>query len=104
MTISSSQAEAALAAAEAAYTENADYDTYPNAAGVTKAKAFAAACRRILQLQPQTAQKGPNAVSYRVDLLADQIKAARDFVLAYSPADRPGKRVTYADFSDFRRA
>jgi len=104
MTLSSSQAEAALAAAEAAYSENADYDTYPNSAGVTKAKAFIAAARRIIQLQPQTAQKGPNAVSYRVDLLPEEIKTARSFVLAYSPSDRPGNRVTYADFSDFRRA
>lgn len=103
MTLSSSQAEAALAAAEAAYSENADYDTTPNAAGVVKARAFVAACRRIMQLQPSTVQKGPNGVGYRVDLLQKEIERAYDFIKQFATDARPGQRVTYADFSEFRR-
>jgi len=103
VTLTSAQAEAALAAAEEAYSENADFDTFPNSAGVVKARAFIAACRRIMQLQPSTVQKGPNGVGYRVDLLQQEIKRAYDFVKQFDPNARPGQRVTYADFSEFRR-
>lgn len=103
MTLTSAQAEAALAAAEADYSDNADYDTFPNAAGVVKARAFVAACRRIIQLQPSTMQKGPNGVGYRVDLLQNEIKSAYEFIKQFATDARPGQRVTYADFSEFRR-
>lgn len=64
-----------------AYRENADYDTYPGS--ISKASAFAAACRKLL-IYPKSAilGSGGEQISYEPSLWAEQAERAQKYIAA----------------------
>jgi hypothetical protein len=90
-----------IAAARAAYFDNADYE---EAASVAKAKAFITACRKLLALPITRSANGArdgNEVELQPDLLERQQSMARQWVAAYAAAN-DGAGVIHADFTGFR--
>lgn len=73
-----------------AYHDNADYEEM---AEVAKAKAFVTACRRLLTTLP--AESGTRESNVRIDtkLVAEQLKAATDWVAANDAGGTSGRPV-----------
>ena len=76
------------------YLDTADYF---QAESVSKALRHAVAIRHLLIKQPSSSTKGANSVTFRVDLLHDELKRAEEYSWA-----RTGSRVVRASFREMR--
>jgi hypothetical protein len=91
-----------LAEVEAAYDDNASFEEDRD---VTKCRAFMTAVRILLRRNPEEAGTRESNAKFRMDLLADELKRAQQWLAANDTgsAGASGPSVIHQDFSSFRR-
>lgn len=90
-----------VAEIEAAYIDNG---SYVEDASVAKCRAFITAARALMIRLPSTATKGANTLSFNLENIKEELKAAQSWLEARdtSGADLPGPAITYAQFRSSR--
>ena len=88
-----------LAQVEAAYDDNASW-LEDNSTG--KAAIFVTSVNILLRRLPSSSAKGSNALTFRLDLLRQQLQEAKEYLLAHDPDKLPGPVVTQPSFQHSR--
>ena len=89
-----------LAQVETAYDDNASYLEDNSTA---KAAGLITAGRILLRRLPSSSAKGSNALTFRLDLIRQEMQQATEYLLAHDPAKIPGPLVTSPSFQHSRR-
>ncbi len=96
-----STAGPALAAAQAAYDANADYEEIGS---TTKAAAFITACRLLLRMLPKSARHGSSGAGEQVDIeltvIQAELKQAQTWYAAHVVGGAGAGSVTFLSFQD----
>lgn len=87
-----------LAQVEASYDDNASWTEDKSTA---KARAFVTAARMLLRRLPSSSQKGSNALTFRLDLIRQELAEAQTFLQAHDATQLPGPLVTRSSFQNF---
>ncbi len=88
-----------LAQVETSYDDNA---SYLEDNSIAKAAAMITAGRILLRRLPSSSAKGSNALTFRLDLIRQEIQAATEYLLAHDPSKIPGPLVTQPSFMNSR--
>lgn len=95
-TLSSASTDAQV---EAAYDDNASWFEDQS---VTKAKAFVTAGRMLLRRLYSSQAKGGNSLTFRIDLIKQEVDEAMEFVRKHDSTFLTGPRVTRGSLFNFR--
>ena len=90
-----------LAQVETSYDDSASY-LEDNSTG--KAAALITAGRILLRRLPSSSAKGSNALTFRLDLIRQEMQQATEYLLAHDPSRLPGPLVTSPSFRNSRGA
>jgi len=88
-----------LAQVETSYDDNA---SYLEDNSTDKAAALITAGRILLRRLPSSSAKGSNALTFRLDLIRQEMMQATEYLLAHDPDRLPGPVVTSPSFAHSR--